>query len=165
MKKLFVLALLLTALLCACQKAESISEDITTKGLVTPDKPTVCCLDHENSIQSNGSRYCCDNGRGCAPCVVITPDPDGGEIKSANHLSMVSDLLGESPTEVVAFFAEKAYFEDIFPLLYGTEIHKRLCTGSYIMSDIIQAYHSNNRVFLFTNIEDNSTIAVPYAEE
>ena len=166
MKNKFTLAIPLIVLFCACEKVENISEKpgYTTKGLVEPDKPTVCCRSYETSIQSDGSTYCCVAGSGCAPCVVIEA-PGGGGIKGANHLAMVNDLLGEEPAEVAAFFNERTNFQDIFPLLYGTEIHHKLCTGYYVLSNIVQAYRSNNCVFVFTNTTDNTHVAVPYAEE
>lgn len=167
MKKIIILALSFAALFCACEKTDDISDSLdAAKVSVKPVNPEICCYSHETQIKKESNSYCCDEGKGCAPCVVITPVlTSSGEFSSSNHLAMATDLLGEESAEVAAFFADKANFEDIFPLLYGTEIHSKLCAGDYVMSDIVQAYRSNNRVFLFTNIKDNSEIAVPYAEE
>ncbi len=162
MKKIIILAISFAALFCACEKADDITDSPdTAKVSVQPENPKICCHSYETQIESESNSYCCDDGKGCAPCVVITPVLSG----STNHLAMATDLLGEGPAEVAAFFAAKANFEDIFPLLHGTEIHSKLCTGDYVMSDIVQANRSNNRVFVFTNIKDNSEVAVPYAEE
>ena len=166
MKKVFILVLSLTMLFLGCEKenAENITGNfnVSEKDWDDPEKPIVCCYDYETQIKADGNKYCCEQGSGCAPCAVIG-EPSGP--KSNDHLAMVNDLLGENSAEVAAFFVTKSNFEDIFPLLNGTEIHKKLCTGNYIMSDIIHAYHSNNCVFVFTNINDNTLIAVPYVEE
>lgn len=167
MKKIIILALSFAALSCACEKADDITDSPdAAKVSVQPENPEICCHSHETQIKKESNSYCCDDGKGCAPCVVITPVlTSSGEFSNSNHLAMATDLLGEGSAEVAAFFAVKANFEDIFPLLHGTEIHSKLCTGDYVMSDIVQANRSNNRVFVFTNIKDNSEIAVPYAEE
>ncbi len=167
MKKIIIWALSFVALFCACDKTDGISDSLdAAKVSLKPENPRTCCYPYETQIKEESNSYCCEKGKGCAPCVVITPVQSGdGEFSSSNHLTMATDLLGEEPAEVAAFFSNKSYFEDIFPLLYGTEIHSKLCMGDYVMSDIVQAYRSNNRVFLFTNIKDNSKVAVPYAEE
>lgn len=169
MKKIFIIVLSLTTLFWGCEKERvttlAESSNSTEKYWEDPPHNKVCCYNYETSSIPNGNEYCCQSGKGCAPCAIIIVEPGGGGPKGNNHLAMVNDLLGEDPAEVAAFFATKSNFEDIFPLLYGTDIHDNLCTGNYIMSNIIHAYHSNNCVFQFTNTIDNTLIAVPYAEE
>ncbi len=169
MKKIFVVILSISVFLFSCEK-ESLSPASNQsntnysqlKAGVNPEE--IGCQPYVTDWCEDCHEYCNNPGLNCAPCVVITPpsQPGGGGIKGGNNLEDLSDLLDNDPEEIALFFNDKSNYEDLFPALHETDFLVKLKSGNYFLSEIFVQKKSNNRVFVFTNNSDNSTIALPY---